>query len=452
MSLHAKNSTVEKYYSGGLSELVNRPSALTYSFFKDWFMGTESIGSAMKLLGLPYEKTNLPLLIVHNSELFVDLNAEEKTLYKNTIFFYKKQQLENKTPTLGVSVLKCFSPLCLMNTLKIVLVQSQWVSNPKKAVERAQDMVNKIPENTSDSIAGVENLLAKKVWPEVIAVGMMSEFFSQLVVREGKRNRAVIDEYITSNLTLHDWFFKSIADQVKVKQNEMSFLEYTKLYGLRSDKDYELVSPRWYEIESTLKKRIGQSTSHPISRAADLQVSPKLKSLIDASVSLQLLRSEAKKKTLVHIDMLRQLLLKQAKNVKNIDHLSKEDIMQNNYYKKQQTNTDEKKQKTKLVPPISGHGTTVSQGEAIGVVMHVSNNEIDIPKGSIGVFPNASPEFAIQYSKCAGMIFLKGGQTSHGAIVAREYGIPAIVDHTAEALENGGRIELNANSGEWKVK
>ena len=69
----------------------------------------------------------------------------------------------------------------------------------------------------------------------------------------------------------------------------------------------------------------------------------------------------------------------------------------------------------------------------------------------IGIFPNASPEFATIYPKCKGMIFLKGGQTSHGAIVAREFRIPSLIDMMAEGIPDGTVVQLNGAKGEWSI-
>ena len=46
-----------------------------------------------------------------------------------------------------------------------------------------------------------------------------------------------------------------------------------------------------------------------------------------------------------------------------------------------------------------------------------------------------------------------GGLMTHGAVVAREYGIPAIVgvDRATERLQTGQRIALNGSTGEIRL-
>ena len=52
----------------------------------------------------------------------------------------------------------------------------------------------------------------------------------------------------------------------------------------------------------------------------------------------------------------------------------------------------------------------------------------------------------------AGLITLRGSMLSHISTLAREYGIPAIVNHPlAATLEAGQQILLNGNTGEVEV-
>ena len=163
-------------------------------------------------------------------------------------------------------------------------------------------------------------------------------------------------------------------------------------------------------------------------------MSHKIDALIHISIRLQILRSEAKRKTLMHIDRLRSEMLK--KSITSVPMEPK---------------TEHKTKKSKKNTLSGNTGTSVSSGKVTGKVLQVMDNSQKIPKGTIGIFSNASTEFTIQFPKCVGMIFLRGGQTSHGAIVAREFGIPAIIDEKAEGIMDGAELELNGDTGEWKV-
>ena len=55
------------------------------------------------------------------------------------------------------------------------------------------------------------------------------------------------------------------------------------------------------------------------------------------------------------------------------------------------------------------------------------------------------------YKKCSGIIFMKGGSTSHGAIVAREYKIPAIVYNQTDEIPQEMLVEIDGKQGTWKV-
>ncbi len=453
MSTISENSTAGNYYSGGLAELVSSPTPLTYSFLVDWFTGIGSLGKAMKLLGMPYQEVKLPLLIVKDHELLVNLTNEERTLYQKTIFTYKKQNDIHQAPQLVIDFVKSVHPSNLKNTLKILLVQSKWIAHPKIVIAKAKKFVGDIPSEASDaSVQEVDELLKNDVWPNVTALGLMSEFYNQLLIKEAKENITDVNNYISNTIAKSDWFFGSVVDQIKVKQKTLSFSDYIEKYGLRADKDYELTSPRWYEMQDVIKKRIHNSTDKDEVQSITLKFDKKLQILIDTSVALQLLRSESKRKTLLHINQLRKAILQETTGLSDISHLTKEDLLRPPLLQQQQNKTDpEQTQGTKVLPHTSGIGISVSQGHAKGLVQHITNNDTAIPKGTIGVFSNASPEFATQYPKCAGMIFLRGGQTSHGAIVAREFRIPAIIDGKAGGLTDNTKVALNAVTGEWRT-
>lgn len=421
-----------KYYSGGLAEIVSQPSELTYSYLKKWFTGKKSIGKAMKLLDLPFEDIDLPILEIINGELMVNLYNEERTLYLKTIFVYKKQNTSDDVPQLKISLKKTVNLKCLYNSLRILLVQSKWIANPNKSLNFAKELFKKMPE-TLPIEKDPEIIIMDELLPSLIAIGIMTEFFQQLLYKEYPKEIQNLQNYIAKKISFDDWFFRSLSDQAKVKNNKLSLENYIKLYGIRADKDYELMSPRWYEIPGIIKKRIENFNSDPNQKNFILNI--KNISLADIVASFQIIRSEAKRKTLIFIDLLRKSINKTTF------------IFEKGVKKTGKPNMNKKYKRDLIIHK----GVPVYKGIVAGKVLVIDNNSITVPENTIGIFPNASPEFAVQYPKCKGMIFLKGGQTSHGAIVAREFGIPALIDHEASGLSNNQEILLDGERGEWKI-
>ncbi len=302
-----------------------------------------------------------------------------------------------------------------------------------------------------DTIEELDVLLREKVWPNVIAVGLLSEFYNQLLLKDCKNNYLEVSSYLSNSIARKDWFFKSISDQSLVNNNQMTFDEFIVHYGIRSDKDYELTSPRWEEIKDVIKKRIENCSITTLEAKEMPQVKKKTEELINTSIKLQLMRSEAKRKTLVHIKELRKAILKKTNGISEIENLSKEDVLKGKFENMEPKNTLVQNLTSEVVVLSGGKGISVSQGKVKGIIKNIFDNDTEILSGTIGVFLNASPEYAIQYPKCSGMIFLRGGQTSHGSIVAREFGIPAIIDNKAQGIEDGTAVEINGSTGEWKI-
>ena len=82
-------ANVNNVYFGGLAEIVDSPTLLTYSFLKHWFKGNSSFGEAMKKLDIPFRPMDISILTMSSNQLAVNLEAEEKILYSKTIFATK---------------------------------------------------------------------------------------------------------------------------------------------------------------------------------------------------------------------------------------------------------------------------------------------------------------------------------------------------------------------------
>jgi pyruvate,water dikinase len=76
--------------------------------------------------------------------------------------------------------------------------------------------------------------------------------------------------------------------------------------------------------------------------------------------------------------------------------------------------------------------------------------EAGLEPGEILVAPSTDPGWTPLFLTAGGLVMEMGGPMSHGAIVAREYGIPAVVGvpDATELIETGQRITVDGSAGE----
>jgi pyruvate,water dikinase len=72
-----------------------------------------------------------------------------------------------------------------------------------------------------------------------------------------------------------------------------------------------------------------------------------------------------------------------------------------------------------------------------------------LERGEILVAPYTDPAWTPLFAIAAGVVTEVGGLMTHGAVVAREYGIPAVVgvDNATSAISDGHRIRVNGTEG-----
>jgi phosphohistidine swiveling domain-containing protein len=95
-------------------------------------------------------------------------------------------------------------------------------------------------------------------------------------------------------------------------------------------------------------------------------------------------------------------------------------------------------------------GTPASGGVVSGkarVILDPGNAHLE--PGEILVAPSTDPGWTPLFLTAGGLVMEMGGPMSHGAIVAREYGIPAVVGvpDATERLETGQRITVDGSEG-----
>ncbi len=96
-------------------------------------------------------------------------------------------------------------------------------------------------------------------------------------------------------------------------------------------------------------------------------------------------------------------------------------------------------------------GQPVSPGIARGqACVLLSIQEVTyVPKGCILVVPSADPAWTPLFSHVAGLVLEVGGQLSHGAVVAREYGLPTVagIAGVASTIKTGDIVTVDGSSG-----
>ena len=76
-----------------------------------------------------------------------------------------------------------------------------------------------------------------------------------------------------------------------------------------------------------------------------------------------------------------------------------------------------------------------------------------LERGDILVTRQTDPGWVVVFPLISGLIVERGGMLSHGAIVSREFGIPAIVgvEDATTKIKDGDQLLLNADTGEISI-
>ncbi|CAN5295324.1 hypothetical protein BH18ACT14_BH18ACT14_01200 [soil metagenome] len=96
-------------------------------------------------------------------------------------------------------------------------------------------------------------------------------------------------------------------------------------------------------------------------------------------------------------------------------------------------------------------GLAASPGIAEGTARYVASlDDFDqVQKGEILICQMTNPAWVVLFTKISGLVTDAGGTVSHPAVVAREFGIPAVVgtSNATERIKTGDRVRLNGATG-----
>lgn len=106
------------------------------------------------------------------------------------------------------------------------------------------------------------------------------------------------------------------------------------------------------------------------------------------------------------------------------------------------------------LPPGALAGLAVSAGVAEGRARVVTDmTQADLAAGDILVTAYTDPSWTPLFLTAAGVVTEVGGLMTHGAVIAREYGLPAVVgvQNATRLIQDGQRIRIDGNTGTVEV-
>ncbi|QNK64907.1 phosphoenolpyruvate synthase [Pedobacter sp. PAMC26386] len=102
------------------------------------------------------------------------------------------------------------------------------------------------------------------------------------------------------------------------------------------------------------------------------------------------------------------------------------------------------------IPAEAIIGLSVSSGIIEGRARVIFNMEdADLEDGDILVTPFTDPSWTALFVSIKGLVTEVGGLMTHGAVIAREYGLPAVVgvENATQLIKDGQRIRVNGTEG-----
>jgi pyruvate,water dikinase len=108
------------------------------------------------------------------------------------------------------------------------------------------------------------------------------------------------------------------------------------------------------------------------------------------------------------------------------------------------------KYKREDLPPGAIAGLPVSSGTIEGRARVILNMEdASLEEGDILVTSFTDPSWTTLFVSVKGLVTEVGGLMTHGAVIAREYGLPAVVgvENATRLIKDGQRIRVNGTDG-----
>ena len=91
--------------------------------------------------------------------------------------------------------------------------------------------------------------------------------------------------------------------------------------------------------------------------------------------------------------------------------------------------------------------------EGVARVVRTIDEFDDVRDGDILVCQMTNPAWVVLFTKIAGLVTDTGGTTSHPAVLAREFGIPAVIGTSVatQRITTGDRLRVDGSTGQVEI-
>jgi pyruvate,water dikinase len=102
---------------------------------------------------------------------------------------------------------------------------------------------------------------------------------------------------------------------------------------------------------------------------------------------------------------------------------------------------------------ITGIGGSAGIVEGIARVVRTVEEFDQVQDGDILVCQMTNPAWVVLFTKIAGLVTDTGGTTSHPAVLAREFGIPAVIGTSVatQRIATGDRVRVDGTAGQVEI-
>jgi phosphohistidine swiveling domain-containing protein len=102
---------------------------------------------------------------------------------------------------------------------------------------------------------------------------------------------------------------------------------------------------------------------------------------------------------------------------------------------------------------VTGLGASAGVVEGVARVVRTVDEFDDVRDGDILVCQMTNPAWVVLFTKIAGLVTDTGGTTSHPAVLAREFGIPAVIGTSVatQRIVTGDRLRVDGSAGRVEI-